>query len=221
MKIVRVVIVSSHYPPDFTSGGTLVPQRHARALRARGHDVRVYAGSLSASVPHDEVDETGLPVRWFPVNDATAWSDQRNTANGAAAADFAQWLQQVRPEVVHLHSLQAMGGELVAIAKRSGARTVVTMHDFWWSCARQFLVDKQFRPCSLVVDAGVCGCEVDRPWLDARNAQLEERVGSGGCGLCSLPNRRGGRRSQRTGGRRRGRRERPAAAARRPRHDLG
>lgn len=170
----RIAIVSAHYPPDFVSGGTLVPQRHARALRERGHDVRVFAGSLSLTTQADEVEETGLPVHWVPVRDGIAWSSPLNTANDAVVAAFATWLAEVRPDVVHLHALQAMGGGMVRAAKESGARVVVTMHDFWWTCARQFLVDKGFRPCSLVVDAGVCGCEVDRPWLDARNAQLAE-----------------------------------------------
>ncbi len=166
----RIVVVSAHYPPDFVSGGTLVPQRQARELRARGHDVRVYAGSLSAPESFDELDETGLPVRWVPVRDAIGWSSPLNTSHPRVTSDFAAWLEGVRPDVVHLHSLQALGADLVRVARESGARTVVTMHDFWWSCARQFLVDKDFRPCSLVVQAGVCGCEVDRPWLDARNA---------------------------------------------------
>ena len=170
----RIAVVSAHYPPDFVSGGTLVPQRLARGMRDRGHEVQVYAGSLNASVvaPWDDVDETGLPVRWIPVREAARWTSPSNWANPVAAADFASWLAAFRPEVVHLHALQALGGELVRIAKESGARTVVTMHDFWWFCGRQFLVDKGFRPCSLVVQAGVCGCEKDRSWLDVRNASM-------------------------------------------------
>ena len=168
----RIAVVSSHYPPDFTSGGTLVPQRHARALRERGHDVRVYAGTLSRDEAYSERDETGLTVRWVGVGDAIAWTERHNYDHPRVTADFAAWLAEVQPDVVHLHSLQAMGGDLVRVAKESGARTVVTMHDFWWSCARQFLVDKGFQPCSLVVQAGVCQCEVDRPWLDARTTEL-------------------------------------------------
>lgn len=168
----RIAVVSAHYPPDFVSGGTLVPQRQARALRDRGHDVRVCAGSLSLASPTDETDETGLPVHWVPVRDGIGWSSSLNTDNPRVVADFRSWLADVSPDVVHLHSLQAMGGPLVRVAKESGARVVVTMHDFWWTCGRQFLVDRGFRPCSLVVQAGVCGCEVDRPWLDDRNARL-------------------------------------------------
>ncbi len=172
----RVVVVSAHYPPDFVSGGTLVPQRHARALRDRGHDVRVYAGHLDASraplSTWDDTDETGLPVRWIAIAPFIGWSDPRNADHPAVTADFHGWLDQVRPEVVHLHALQGLGAGLVEAARDSGARVVVTMHDFWWSCARQFLVDPGLRPCSLVVEAGTCGCEVDRPWLDARDRRL-------------------------------------------------
>lgn len=41
---VRILVVSAHFPPNFVSGGTLVPQRTAVALQRRGHDVAVYAG---------------------------------------------------------------------------------------------------------------------------------------------------------------------------------
>ncbi|MBV8980943.1 MAG: glycosyltransferase, partial [Acidimicrobiia bacterium] len=50
--------------------------------------------------------------------------------------------------------------------------TLVTMHDFWWFCARQFLVDREFQPCCIVVDAGVCECQVSRTWLEQRNRYL-------------------------------------------------
>ena len=114
----RVVVVSAHYPPDFVSGGTLVPQRQARALRDRGHDVRVYAGSLDPARqdggPWDEADETGVPVHWVPVRHAIGWADRANHDDPRACAQFEAWLEQVRPDVVHLHSLQSLGGGLVA-----------------------------------------------------------------------------------------------------------
>lgn len=40
----NVLIASAHYPPNFVSGGTLVPQQLASKLRAFGHEVNVYAG---------------------------------------------------------------------------------------------------------------------------------------------------------------------------------
>ncbi|MGE3619120.1 MAG: glycosyltransferase [Acidimicrobiia bacterium] len=167
--------MSAHFPPDFVSGGTLVPDRQARGLRDRGWDVSVYAGALGGDRPpleawDEQVD--GLPVRWISIGAFIGWSDPRNYDNPDVVADFSRHLEARRPDVVHLHSLQTLGGGMVEAAARSGAATVVTMHDFWWWCGRLFLVDKGWSPCSPVVDAGVCDCEGGRDWLAERLAVL-------------------------------------------------
>jgi glycosyltransferase involved in cell wall biosynthesis len=167
--------VSAHYPPNFVSGGTLQPKRLARGLADRGHDVRVYAGWLGDERPPGErwtTTEDGIEVRWTAVTPWTDWSDERNFENAAIEADFSRFLSEVDPEVVHLHSLQALGAGLASAAVAAGIPTVVTMHDFWWFCGRQFLVDRDFQPCCPVVDAGVCECHVDRAWLERRNRRL-------------------------------------------------
>ena len=172
----RVVQVSAHYPPNFVSGGTLVPQRIAQGLARRGHDAWVYAGHLDDSreplSTWSETDEAGVQVRWISTTPWTSWADPLNSDNPRVTEDFASWLTGISPDVVHIHSLQTLGGGLIEAAKASGAVTVVTMHDFWWSCARQFLVDRDMRPCGLVVDCGSCACQIDHDWLLDRNARL-------------------------------------------------
>jgi glycosyltransferase involved in cell wall biosynthesis len=177
---VRILVVSAHYPPDFVSGGTLTAQRLARGLRSRGHDVTVYAGSLdSKRTPlssWSERDETGMPVRWVASWPWIGWDDQKCYDNDRVTADFAEHLTRTRPDVVHFHALQSLGAGLLAAARSAEARVAVTMHDFWWVCARQFLVDRDYRPCCVVVSAGVCSCEVDRGWLAARTARLAKQL---------------------------------------------
>lgn len=176
----RVVQVSAHYPPNFVSGGTLVPHRIARELARRGHESHVYAGHLDAArsplSTWTEVDDAGVHVRWVVTTPWTGWDDPRNSENPEVVADFRAYLDELRPEVVHVHSLQTLGGGIVSAAKDAGAAVIVTMHDFWWSCARQFLVDRDMRPCSLVVDCGDCACQVSHDWLLARNARLAEHI---------------------------------------------
>jgi glycosyltransferase involved in cell wall biosynthesis len=168
----RVAIASAHYPPNFVSGGTLVPQRSARGLRRRGYDVGVFAGWIgegpSAFDTWDETDEESVVVRW--VATYFGWSDRRNYDNPEVARRFGIWLEEFRPDVVHLHSLQTLGAGLVHEAADRGLPVVVTLHDFWWWCARQFLSDRDLRPCCPVVEAGVCQCEIDRAWLEERNS---------------------------------------------------
>ena len=168
----KILVVSAHFPPNFVSGGTLAPQRLARGLRARGHDVSVYAGHLDAArLPLEtwtDTDDTGLPVRWIVTTPWTGWSDERNYKNGKISSDFRRHVSDMKPDIVHFHSIQTLGAGLLFWAKSSGAKVIVTMHDFWWFCARQFLVTREYRPCSLVVDCSTCPCEVDRQWLTGR-----------------------------------------------------
>lgn len=172
----RIAIVSAHYPPNFISGGTLVPQRIAETLAARGHDVHVFAGALESGEPDliasTEHDPHGVTVHWTTVTGFIGWQERRNYDNAAMQAEFLDFLQRVRPDVVHVHALQGMGGSLLPVARASGAATIVTMHDMWWWCARQFLVTRQMQPCTSVVDCGLCPCEVDNPWLVERNRVL-------------------------------------------------
>jgi glycosyltransferase involved in cell wall biosynthesis len=172
----RVLVVASHYPPELFTGATLVAQRTARGLRDRGHEVLVYAGSLERDRPplsvREDADETGLPVRWLAVRPYIGWAKAQNHDHPAVVEDLTRVLGAFRPDIVHVHVPQGFGGGIASAARRAGARVVVTMHDFWWICGRQFLATDELRPCSLVVDAGGCPCAVDHPWLLRRNARL-------------------------------------------------
>lgn len=176
----RILIVSSHFPPNFVSGGTLVPYRAALALAARGHEVSVYAGRIDPSSPDlvvtEEQTDDGLAIRWVTCTSATEWAADENFSNGEVEADFAAYLEATRPDVVHLHALQGFGGGLVPLARASGAAVVVTMHDLWWSCARQFMVEPSMQPCPVVPTAGLCPCARDNEWLRARNHRLAAQV---------------------------------------------
>lgn len=171
----RVAQVSAHFPPNFVSGGTLVPYRVAHAVAAAGHESLVYAGHLDERrepLSTWTEQDGAVTVRWITTTPWTGWADPRNSHNPDVEADFRRWLDRTRPDVVHLHSLQTLGGSLVSAAKDAGARVVLTMHDFWWFCARQFLVTRDLRPCSLVVGCGTCPCEADHDWLTRRDAAL-------------------------------------------------
>jgi glycosyltransferase involved in cell wall biosynthesis len=173
----KIIVVSAHFPPNFVSGGTLVPQRTARLLAERGHDVKVFAGWLGDErhplQAWDEVDEVGLPVHWIVSTPWMSWSDTGNYDNAGIREDFDAYLGRETPDLVHFHSLQTVGVGLVEAAYDRNIPTVVTMHDFWWWCSRQFLCDLDYRPCSLVVASGVCACHAGRAWSDERRARTE------------------------------------------------
>ncbi len=173
---VHIAVVSAHYPPNFVSGGTLVPERIADGFARRGHRVSVFAGSIDDGQPdltvRQEITETGVAIQWTTITGMLSWADDINYANDDVTAEFSRWLTRTQPDVVHFHNLQGLGGALVSTASASGAAVLVTMHDMWWWCARQFLVDRHLRPCSTVVDCGVCPCEGTNDWLRVRDHRL-------------------------------------------------
>ncbi len=59
----HIALVSSHYPPNFVSGGTLVPQRIAEGFAARGHRVSVFAGSFEDGAAGPDRPARDLPQR--------------------------------------------------------------------------------------------------------------------------------------------------------------
>lgn len=172
----KIAIVSSHYPPNFVSGGTLIPQRITQGLAARGHTVQVFAGAIATDQPSlwhwRGTGPDGVPVHWTEITEMVDWASDLNHTNPRLDAVFVDFLGEFSPDVVHFHNLQGFGGGLVSLAKASGAAVVITMHDMWWWCARQFLADRSLRPCSPVVSCGVCDCERDNDWLIRRDGAL-------------------------------------------------
>ncbi len=171
LKVVQVITL---FLPDFVGGATLACAAVARGLRERGHDVHVFCGR-----PHGDAEpyaESTWEVDGIPVTgvNAAAGYDAlapRSYRHAEVAPVFARFLDRTRPDVVHFHSIQALGGDLLAIAAERGIPVVVTMHDWWWWCARLFLVDQHDFVCPTRVASERCHCA---PGFDlvARRAHL-------------------------------------------------
>lgn len=171
----RIAYVTAHYPPDLTSGATLQVERLARRAAEIGHHVEVFSGAIAQGLADGEMrteHADDVTVHWIGTADRVEQGDDRNWHNPGAGAATAAWLATFRPDVVHMHTLQTLGVDVVEAAVASGARTVLTMHDLWWWCARLFLVDTALQPCPLVTDVGTCACARTADWRGERAARL-------------------------------------------------
>jgi glycosyltransferase involved in cell wall biosynthesis len=50
-----------------------------------------------------------------------------------------QWFRREKFDVVHVHALQGLTASVVQAAAEAGIPYVVSLHDAWWICGRQFL----------------------------------------------------------------------------------
>ena len=169
----RILYVTAHYPPDFTSGATLQVQRAARHVAAAGHEVAVLSGAIGladGTTRTERVDDVAL--HWIGTAARLAPDDDGNWSNPAATAYATEVMDRWRPDVVHAHALQTLGADLLAEAAARGITTVVTMHDLWWWCARLFLVDRALQPGPLDTTRSRCECARTADWRRERAARL-------------------------------------------------
>jgi glycosyltransferase involved in cell wall biosynthesis len=83
-------------------------------------------------------------------------------------------LDAVRPDVVHLHSVQRLSASLADACLARGIPYIITLHDAWWLCARQFMVRADGKYCfQKQIDLHLCqACNPDMKHLAHRQALL-------------------------------------------------
>lgn len=143
-----------------------------------GHDVRLLSGDRrpgSRALATREVVEDGIAITSINTEPFLAIDDPRNYNNPGVDRVVQAWIDDWRPDVVHAHSLQGLGaGWIDGVA--ASRQVVVTMHDWWWICARQFLVREDLSVCGPLVDTDGCHCAGGVAYNQARRAWLADRL---------------------------------------------
>ena len=175
----RVALVTALSWPAFAGGASLQVHRVATALRRRGHDVVVLSGARrpaerDLSMRQEEVD--GISITSLNTEDFLRFDDRRNYDNPEAVAPILDWIGEADADVVHAHSLQGLGAGWIDAAA-ADRPVVVTMHDWWWICARQFLVREDLTIDAPLVDVAGCACAGGVAFNQERRAWLRERLG--------------------------------------------
>ncbi len=158
MRIAQVITL---FLPDFVGGATLACADVARGLRSRGHEVEVLCGRPGGDAAADGVhtwEVDGIAVTGVDAASGYVALDPRNYRHPDLTAHFERFLDRLAPDVVHLHSIQALGTTVVDAAVARGIPVVVTLHDWWWMCARLFLVDPEGFVCAPRVESDRCHC---------------------------------------------------------------
>ena len=159
----RLLYVIHQFFPDCHSGTEQHCLAAAREAQRRGDEVTV----LSLHWDHDRKNPTiklfdapidGLRVirlnHWRGINPNDILRDYENLH---LEGWFQQVLDEVQPDVVHSFHLRQLGSNLLRVAKRLGARVVVSLTDFWFLCPRFTLLRSDGQVCNGPPDNGL-GC---------------------------------------------------------------
>lgn len=147
----RVVHLVHGWPPWSPAGTEMYAAWLARR-QAAWREVAVYARISDPQRAHGDAVELldeGARVRLM-VNDF----DRRNPLSRNALRDrglerdFGRFLDQERPDLLHVHHLSGHCASLVEVAERRGVPILFQLQDWWPLCARSNLLDRDRRLCS-------------------------------------------------------------------------
>lgn len=165
----RVLHISSVYPPHVVGGAEKVVAMLAEGQAARGMEVGAAYLTREARPPGQRHGVAVLPQRsrnlvW--MEDVFASPRPLRTANKLgqlvdrrAARDFGEAIAVFRPDIVHTHSMVELPPMIWREAARSGARVVHTLHDYDLVCSRASLF-RNGRVC----DGLHASCRVTSAW---------------------------------------------------------
>ena len=156
-----VGLVSSLYAPHAHGGAERVAQDLAEALVACGHQVHVLTlgkpgGAGRAQINGVRVTYCRLRnLYWpFPVSQAgfamkAAWH-AIDAHNPAMAREAGEWLDEIRPDLLHTHNLAGFSAAVWPAAARRGIRLLHTLHDYYLLCPYSTMYRNEencARPC--------------------------------------------------------------------------
>lgn len=140
------------------SGYNLSASELARGLALSGHTVTYLAAGMTYHLlggPRVCFRERWGGVDCFDLinspNLSTSAHNFRNvrteTACPRESALVLRWLDKVGAQVVHTHSVEGFGLDLIGAIRASGRPVVVTPHNYWFLCPQVDLLHQEARVC--------------------------------------------------------------------------
>ena len=91
---------------------------------------------------------------------------------------FLRYIQFINADLIHFHSIQRLTASVMDVASKLKIPHVVTLHDSWWLCDRQFMINNNQLDCEQYqVDPLVCSkCLDDNNNSILRRLSLSEKL---------------------------------------------
>lgn len=161
----RILLVAHGLFPQSVGGTEIYTYYLARELHRRN---QVYVFHRQADPAQEEYAVTnyslnGMQVTSINNNFRKVLDFSMTYKNDIIAGIFTDFLDQVRPDIVHFQHLICLSTSLVSACQERNIPTVLTLHDYWFLCQRSQLL----RP-----DLSICSGPEDRKCADCLSEQL-------------------------------------------------
>lgn len=154
----KLLAVNVYYRPQSFGGATVVAEQINDLLIADDF-AQLY------------VITTLPPTAELPAYSVVRYEQNQTTIFGIAVPnqDFIYYghhtvdeivreiVKLIQPDIAHIHCVQGLGVGILDICKEEQVKTVLTLHDAWWICQRQFMITAENQFCNQwKLDSKVC-----------------------------------------------------------------
>ena len=145
----HILLVNVFFAPFSYGGATIVAEQVSHAL-IRNHGHRVTAVSLVSRTDLEpyttlKTEKNGIVNYLINMPSDRPYTEVYN--NPHVSKEMARLIDLLEPELMHLHCVQEIGAGILTVAHDKGLPTVLSVHDFWWICDRQFMIRVDERYC--------------------------------------------------------------------------
>lgn len=149
MNVRHILVANVFFAPFSYGGATVVAEQVASALVKQG-GYRVTAVSLCARndiTPYSVVKTQKDGIVNFLINVPEHRSYAEIYNNPEITARLAELISALEPDLVHAHCIQELGTGILTAAEGANVPVILSVHDFWWLCDRQFMIKLDGRYC--------------------------------------------------------------------------
>ncbi|MGK8235120.1 glycosyltransferase [Roseovarius sp. MS2] len=174
----HILLVNVFFAPYTYGGATVVAEQVAREL-VNEDIARVSVISLISRPelqPYSVLRSQVMGIDNYLINvpqNRTYKYFYDNPEIGGVVSDL---IADLSPDLMHVHCIQEIGVDILRVAKRAQVPIVISVHDYWWICERQFMVKPDQVYCAQdPVQIDACkGCVADFGAAKARFQTLQD-----------------------------------------------
>ena len=142
---IRVLVVNVFYAPQAIGGATRVVIdniRNLRELYGETFEFEVFTTLEGGQEPYSTTVYAHEGVRVTAMTAASRGDVDSLPRDAAAGEVFRRCVERFAPDLVHFHCIQRITAAATEVVRSMKIPYVITAHDGWWICDRQFLHDE-------------------------------------------------------------------------------
>ena len=154
----KVLQVLNHFLPQQTAGTEVYTWALSKYLQNQGIDVTVMIPN-NGEQSSEEYIYDGLLVHQYAEPSIVDRSLVMGFREPSGLIHFEEYIREERPNIIHFHELSGSNGitlKHVHIAKKSGAKVIMTFHLAGYSCKTGTLVQLGKNTCDGIIDLQKC-----------------------------------------------------------------